>query len=906
MAAELVRLFKKVKSNIGSILLIALTVFLAVVLVAGMLSHATNYKKSAEKYFDENKMWDFKITSTLGFTREDVIAVSSCEGVKKVTALFSNESNAAVNANGNYGTKIYGINFDSVSVSADSEVSAPRLIKGSYPTNATGCVAVVSNALKDNIRIGDSITLINNTGDIAQLDFTVTGLVSSPEYASFIKDTNAVNDKGTELVIFVSKDAFSPDSPFNQINVLLEGSEELNCFSDEYTVFVNTNCGPINVVARDREQKRSAGINDDYNANIEKLQKQYDYIKSESEKALKEIDEIIKSVTEKTSTEQKRLENQKIKLEWQKVELDASKNDESYLQKKQDYEQALAKYQRDKENNDINIGSLKKLEDDRKNIEKNYSEKQTAAKKKLDEAKTSSPSDYAQKWTVHFREENEGFVNARDNASKIQSIFSVLPLFILMVAIITVMGVCAIKVKHHKDVLEILKTVAQNEASIKRELLAVIGFGAALGGVLGVCFVPRILPDAINDVLGQMYNIPFNTGQGSTAFAMLVTVLLVAVAVVSTLISFKWDLTYTREKEIDTEYAEKPFISKLPTVLRVLVRNILKEKYVFASLAVVIAILTVCSAFSLSIGNKLNAINTKQYNEIQNYDLTVELTPLSDYKNNEQMTQYLSGKEFLAVTNDTATIEGHSITAFIPEQSEDIGEFISNCDVLAKDKVAITHGFAKKYGIKKGSVIDVKIGGVTVQFTVSQVVKNYVGDYVFIHPEAYKETTGTNVFADVLLIKGGDASSNVTQINDTGIVYTVSETENIDTLYTQKLYKCLATISGILCAVALVCVYRVLILRREKEIADIKFSSIGIKNLLIYLAVETAVVCVGAIAVAILVALLVNLPLGLLRFDGIYSVSYIGVMPILKSALISFMAAFLANTVNITLKYIKK
>ena len=906
MSAALVRLFKKVKSNIGSILVIALTVFLAVVLVAGMLCHATNYKKSAEKYFDNNKMWDFKITSTLGFTREDVIAVSSCEGVKETTALYSNESNASINATGNYGTKIYGINFDSVSVSEDSEVSAPRLIKGSYPTNATGCVAVVSNALKDNIKIGDSITIINNIGDITQADFTVTGIVSSPEYASFIKDTNAVNDKGTELVIFVSNGAFSPDAPFNQINVLLEGSEELNCFSNEYTVFVNTNCGPINVVARDREQKRSAGINDDYYANIDKLQKQYDYIKNESEKALKEIDAIIKSVTERTTKEQQLLDEQKIKLDWQKVELDASKNDASYLEKKQSYDKALAKYNKDKENNDINKGAIKKLEDDRKNIEKSYKEKQATAKKNLDEAKTSSPSDYAQKWTVHFREENIGFTNIRDNALKMQSIFTLLPIFIFIVAVIAIICICAIKVKSFKEVLEILKIVEQNGLSAKKELLIVNGFGAAFGGVFGAIFAKNILPEAINNVLGQMYSVPFNTQQGSAVFAIFTGLLLVSVAVVSTLIAFKWDVTYVRENKGDTEYTDKPFITKLPIVLRVLIRNILKEKYVFASIAVVVAILTACSAFSMSIGNKLDAINTKQYENIQKYDLTVELTPLSDYKNNEIMSQYLSGKEFLAVTYDTVKIADNNITAVIPEQSEKLGDFISNCNSLEKDKVIITRGFAKKHGIKKGSVIEVTISKTTLQLTVSQVVRNYVGDYVYIHLDDYKQALSTNIFADVLFIKGGDASYDATKINDSGIAYSVLKTEKINTLFTQKLYKILATASGFLCAVALLCAWGVLMARRKKEMEAIEFSSIGIKNLVVYFALETIVVCAAGIMAGIILAMLVNLPLGLLNLNGIYNVSYIGLAPLFKSAIISLLVAFLSNVANITLKYIKK
>lgn len=905
MTATLASIFKLIKRNFVTIIAIILTVLLAVSVSAGMFSHAVNYKTSAEKYFDKNKMWDFKITSTLGFTREDIIAVSNCEGVKKVTPLFAADSNASLNASGNYGTKVYGINFDSVSASADSEVAAPRLIKGSYPTNAAGCVAVVSNALEGNVRIGDTITLISNTGNITQLNYTVTGLVSSPDFSSFVTDENAVNDLGTSLVIFVSDGAFAPDTPYSELNLILEGTEELNCFSREYDVFVNTALGPVNVVSREREQKRGVGILDEYNANIEKLQKQYDYIKSEGESTLKELDKIIKEVTKRTTEEEKRLSNQKINIDWQKQELEASKNSPSYPQKKQEYEEALTKYQREKENNDINKGTVTKLENDRKTIEKSNTEKVALAKKKLDEAKTSSPSDYAQKWSVCFREDNRGFVAVRDNAARINNVFSIIPVFVLLVGVIVILAVSYLAVHNRKKEFAFLNSLAVSDKKLKQELILTNGVSAVVGGILGVALSPQIIPKAIDSVLNQIYSISFATSKNAVGFAAPFAIIFIALAVASVILSLKYVDVLEKTENNDINYEQHTVFEKIPLLIRVALRNLLREKYVFAALSVIIAIITACSLFAFSLGNNSSDINEKQYIEKEKYDLVVELTPLSDYKANEQMSAILKEQDYLAVTHDTVVISGEKVTVLIPEKIDVSAKFLPNTEKLTSDGIKITHGFAKKHSLKKGSVIEVKFGKTAVNLTVTDIVKNYVGDYAYIHPELYQTILGTTVFSDRLLIKGGE-NIDATLLNETGIVYSLSKKQSIDTENTNKLFSSIFYPCMALGVTALICISVVLFIRRGNELASLEATGVDLKWILAYFGIEAASVCSVGVLIGIIMALLINLPLGLLEFKGFYFVSYIGFAPIFRATVISLLITAVTYFGGLLFKIIKK
>ncbi len=910
MASLFTLCFKRVKRNIGSILIICLTVFLATVLSAGMICHTINFPYNTENYFDKNKMWDIKITSNLGFTREDVIAVSDAEGVENATALIAADTNVAVNSVGNYGAKIYGIGFDSVAANPDSEVSAPRLIKGSYPTDANSCVAVVSNALSSNIKIGDTVSLNNNTGYAAQTDFTVTGLVSSPEYVSFVKTTNTVNDNGTDVVIFVRNTAFSPEAPYTEINVILEGTAALNSFSREYIVFVNTASGPINVVAREREQKRGAGIHDEYTANIEKLQKQYDYIKNEGEKEVKELTEIIKSITKRTDAEEKRLQNVKAQLDNKKAELGALKNDASYQEKKQEYDASLAIYQRDKENNDLNKGTVVQLEKDKKSIEQSTAKKLEEAKKNLDNAKNNSPEDYAQKWSLSYRTDNVGYANVHKNYSGIAALFSCVPFIVLAMCGGVVVIVTYFAVRKNKKEIDILKTVAVDAQKTQIRLASVMGASAVIGGVLGVIFAPKIIPSALSSVLSGIYDIPVgNTSAGY--IALIISIVFVLLAVISTLV-FVRRMLVNPEKAQGKDNVYPTLSEKIPVIFRVLIRNIIKEKYLFSIFALCVAAVNVCVLFVLSINYPANKINTKQYENIQKYDLTLTLKPMADYKQSEQMSAYLGDKEYLAVTRDTVMIKTDEtnsfITTIVPETPEQLSSFISVSGDFTKDAVIVTDVFAKKHGIKKDSVLETKIGEFSVKFTVTDITKNYVGDYIYIHPDLYKQTLGTEVTADTLFVKKTEPyniADEIAVLDATGVVYGVTEEEK-GTENTEKLSRAVYYPSVILGAVMIMAVSCLLYSKRGAEIKQLRFSFLRFENIAAYFALEAAAVCLVGTVLGVLLSLLVNLPFAQIGFDGIGTVSYIGFVPLIKTVGISVLITVISCAVNVSYKLTKK
>ncbi len=923
MKAFFVLLFKEIKKNIGSFLTVALTVFLAVAIASGMLCYAVSFKKDAENYFDSGKMWDIKITSTLGFTREDVLAVGSAEGVEKASAVIGLDTNCAINGVGNYGTKICGIDIDTVAANPDNTVAAPRLISGSYPGNANSCVAVVSNALNTNIRVGDVITLNNNVGESTQTEFTVTGLVFSPEYSSYLKDGNTVNHNGTQVVLFVSSGAFAPEALYTEINVLLNGSAQLKSFSREYAVFVNTALGEVNVVANKREEIRGSDLGNEYQSNIDKLQKQYDYIKSEGESEVKQLTAIVKEVKKRAEETDKTLSSREKALAAKKAALAALAGTAEYRQKAEEYNTELAQFNSDKESNEMNKATAKRLEDDIEAIKKATEKKLTTALKNLEDAKNSAPTDYVQKWHLATRESNISFASVSQNAAKISAGLTIVAIILFIAEVcVVLLAVYSTTNKRRKEI-GIMKATGSADKSIKKRFLSVFITAGVLGAVIGIFSASSIILPKISAVIGTLYNI---TVEASPIYISVVAAfLLLAVIITASIICCNRVLALPHAELIyanrNSHAIRLPVLSsKIPVVLRILLRNFLKYKYIFAAAAICIALVSTLVASALNIAVKPKQIYKNQYNGIQKYNISVDLRPYTDFAENEAMKNFLTGKQHLAVmkTAFTVTLQDSTeyITAIVPITADTLDEFIAlkkgvfNKKInLSNEGIVITEDFADRHGISRGDTIEVAKGEKVLTLKVADVCKNYIGNCIYMHPEKYTELTKEQPVADTLLINAPNLTSvseSKVALYDTGIVYSVSFNENNGVKQSEALGSSILLPSLIIGAVLLYYIMSALGSAREKEIKMLKFSDYSVLKPIAYLSLETVTIWLVGTVLGVGITYLVGIPWALMDLNGVNTAPNISVAALIVTFIITLTVTALINTVVTVLRYIKK
>ncbi len=910
---------KDLKHNIVSFLLIVLTLILCLSVVSGMFLYAFSLKSNTEEYYDMSQMWDIKIKSTLGFTREDVIAVASADGVDKATAVISGESNSAVNGMGNFGAYICGIDFDSVTVNPDNTVAAPRLIKGSYPGNANSCVAVVSGALKSDIKVGDVVSLSGNTGYCTQTEFTVTGLVYSPEFSSYLKGANSVNANGTEIAIFVSTDAFSPEAPYSEINVLLKGAKSVNSFSRDYTLFVNTAMGPVNVVARDREQKRGTGLNDETQSDIDKLLKQYDYIKAEGEKELEELSRIIKNMEQSVADTTKSLDAKKADLDRLKQSVDAVAGLPEYSVRLAEYNEKLLQYQSDYETNEMNKETCEKLKRDHENLSKVYSKKAEEALKNYENAKNNTQTDYSQKWTLHTRDSNLGFVSATQNIGKISALLLVVALVLVFLSVLLIVAIVMLNMQKRVKEISQLMLMGCGEKPLVIRVMSVTAAATFVGSVIGIIASVGTVPKILSKVTALIYNFPVISAASLPYIALSVGIILSAVALIGTFVFFKMllrketdELVYGKTINELPEFPKLLAAKKLPTFVKIALRNIFVHKFSFLCGGVAVILLTALLFTGFNVSGRENNVYKNQYTQIQKYNMEVRLKPFVKIEENEAFMGYVNEKKYLPVMKDNAYLSieegGKAITAVIPVAADKFSEFININGGLTTDSVVITEGFAKKYSIKKGTEINIRFAdGAVSPVTVTAITKNYLGDYIYIHPEKYTALTTTAVSANTVLVNYPyeKITDEAAKLLETGIVYSVLELKENSSTATLEISKTVIYTALILGTATLIILYYVLYKGRSGEIKALKFSSYGTLNAMSYLLTEMMIMWLAGAVLGVFCGVLINLPIVLINLDGINLSPFISGTAVIKAVVLSFDITLLTFIVNLVLRYKK-
>ncbi len=129
---DIVRTIKKEKKRFFSILLIT---FLGVTMFAGLSAGCRDLRASADRYYDEQNLYDIKVQSTLGLTDEDVTALSEVEGVAEAHGTYS--ETALVQA-GDLQQKA------EVTLLDMDGLNQPRLLEGTLPQKASE-IAVSQN-----------------------------------------------------------------------------------------------------------------------------------------------------------------------------------------------------------------------------------------------------------------------------------------------------------------------------------------------------------------------------------------------------------------------------------------------------------------------------------------------------------------------------------------------------------------------------------------------------------------------------------------------------------------------------------------------------------------------------------------------------------------------------------------
>jgi len=205
----------KIKKSIGRYISLLVIIMVGVGFFVGIQASAPDIIATADNYYDNHDLMNFKIISSMGLTDDDVDALKFLNNVTAVIPSYSLDVLDHGKA-----IKVHAI---------EKSVNTVKLIDGHMPQTDNECVADSKNyKVDDNITItGDASEKLNN------LDLTVVGTVESVLYLADDYGNSTVGDGNLSSFIFVNRDNFILEA-YTEIYITTAWTKNVIAYSKEY------------------------------------------------------------------------------------------------------------------------------------------------------------------------------------------------------------------------------------------------------------------------------------------------------------------------------------------------------------------------------------------------------------------------------------------------------------------------------------------------------------------------------------------------------------------------------------------------------------------------------------------------------------------------------------------------
>ena len=781
-------MLRLIRHSLGRFLAIFAIVALGVGFYSGLKVTRDAMVKTGGNYFEEKKLFDFRLISSLGLTEEDLAKieelpiVSSAAGSVSADLLYISEkgSGSVVHAH---------LLSDSMNV--------PEIVAGRMPEAADECV--VDSKYNDESSIGGYIELSpdnsEETFDTFEYDkYKIVGVVSSPYYVNFERGASSLGS--VSGYIYIPAEGFSVDY-YTEIFVRL--SERYEVYSDEYQAYADKCEEAITALLEERADIRYESLRNDALDSLQEAEKELndakeEYIgkKADTEKKLADNGQKIADGEKELQTAAEELEKGQKALDDALAQLEAGK---AYMSAEM-YEAQLAgineqqagldeaKKTLEEKHTELERGKID-LEEGRKTADEEF----TKAEKEIADAEDEIAEGYGKLEDIEEpsvfvlgRSTNIGYACLENDTGIVSGIAKVFPLFFFIVASLVCITTMTRMVDEQRVQNGVLKALGYSNSAIIGQYLFYAGTASVLGCIIGFLLGSRYMPMVLWKIYHIMYSIdrPIVFLLDWSLFTFCAVLYMIATLGATVLAAYS-DLKENAAEMIRPK-APAPgkrilleridFIwKKVKFLHKVSIRNILRYKKRMFMMILGVGGCTALLLTGFGIRDSIQPILDYQYGEIHVYDMEVSFKEGLDEEEQEMLAGrheedmenicFLHSESFDLVTNDSSD----SVTLVV---ADNLGSDFVNLHKgdeqyswPAKGEVIIDYRLAKANGISVGDEIEFRNSDLKVlKAKVTGIFDNYIYDYAYVNSESYEEAVGAPASADTAYVnvkEGGDA-----------------------------------------------------------------------------------------------------------------------------------------------------
>lgn len=265
---------------------------------AGLRATSPDMYATANGYYDDTRLMDFRLVSTMGFTEEDIEALAAREDVDSVMATQGIDL-LVEGADGLQAVRVHALPNDT-SPENPGYLNRLRITEGRLPEAADECVVDDLTAH----RIGDTVQ-VSRQNTTSALDlvrtrtFTVVGRAASPCYVSFQRGNTNIGSGRLSFFLYVTQDAFDSEY-YTEVYITSKDTQDIPSLSAPYEDIIDAQSDALDAFADTRAQVR---YDDIYSEASEKL----DDARTELAEARADADEQLAKALQKIQDAEKEI-----------------------------------------------------------------------------------------------------------------------------------------------------------------------------------------------------------------------------------------------------------------------------------------------------------------------------------------------------------------------------------------------------------------------------------------------------------------------------------------------------------------------------------------------------------------------------------------------------------------------
>jgi len=221
---------REIKQSLGRYLAILAIIALGVGFFAGIKETKPAMVETADRYFKDKNLYDFRLLCTLGFDEKVIEEISKRQDVRSVNGAYSFDILCQSSGDGN----VMVMKAHSIT----ENINTLEVLHGRLPSQPNECV--VDSSMYSHKYIGKKIRLSDSNADedlehFTHSEYKIVGIVRSPLYIHFERGSSALGNGKVSGFLYLLPEGFQSEA-YTELYVKL--SEEFELYEEAYDIYI--------------------------------------------------------------------------------------------------------------------------------------------------------------------------------------------------------------------------------------------------------------------------------------------------------------------------------------------------------------------------------------------------------------------------------------------------------------------------------------------------------------------------------------------------------------------------------------------------------------------------------------------------------------------------------------------